>query len=282
MKPQSRCSRTVFLVRFLVLSGGFAGAPLPAQNIFTDDFSAGASPLWSNTRGNWVVANGSYTAQQPSNNPLTFSGLPFQLKDFVLSVDINDVADGGIWLRCTPDAQNGVLLVTGGNGWGSGDRAGAAGRSLYWHVLQNGVAGPKLNEIFDVITSPGVQDIRLTIRVEGDVYAVHVNHAQEPVAVLTNALFVSGGVGVYDFSEQTFDNVALGSVCAGIRVLRSAPAQVQLCWWSSAGRSYVVETATNFSPGAWRPLLTNVAVGEQTCVLVPIESPTRFYRLVCQ
>ena len=49
---------------------------MTTQYFFTDNFSS-PSPLWSNLVGNWTGSGGIYFAQAPSNNPLTYSGLPF-------------------------------------------------------------------------------------------------------------------------------------------------------------------------------------------------------------
>ena len=90
------------------------------QLLFTDNFDNGASSLWGNEVGNWQQTQGTYDSQNPNNNPLTYSSLPYLLKDFSIELDINKVEDGGIFLRST-DNNNGVLLVTGGKyGTGTG------------------------------------------------------------------------------------------------------------------------------------------------------------------
>lgn len=89
--------------------------------------------------------------------------------DFVIEVDMNNIADGGIWLCGTPDGLNGVLLVTGGNGWGFGDRGANAGRSLYWHQIVNGSFSAGLNPVSSLF-DPGVSDRRVIIEVIGDTY----------------------------------------------------------------------------------------------------------------
>ena len=62
-------------------------------------------------------------------------------------------------------SANGVLLVTGGHGWGSGVRGGNAGHSLYWHVItpQNWSSPPILNEVFNVFANPGVENVHLRV-----------------------------------------------------------------------------------------------------------------------
>jgi hypothetical protein len=180
-----------------------------AQVIFSDNFNAGASPLWGNQSGNWAASGGVYNAQNPF--AIDYTSLPFTLTDFAVDVDINDVADGGLWLRSDASGQNGILLVTGGNGWGFGSRSSLAGRSLYWHVIQNGSISPQLNEV-DGLFTPEVSDIHLRIEVIGNVYAAYLNGSSTPVTSLTNSLFPNGEAGLYDFSSQTFDNFTLSQV----------------------------------------------------------------------
>ncbi|MEI8205343.1 MAG: hypothetical protein WCG03_00535, partial [Kiritimatiellales bacterium] len=188
---------------------------LCAQTVFTDSFDSGASPLWSNLAGNWFATNGVYRAANPDSTPPTFTGLPFVLQNFAIDVDINKVADGGIWLRCDATTSNGVLLVTGGNGWGSGSRAPNAGRSLYWHVMTpynwSHLPIPKLNEAFNVFPSPGVGNVHLRVEVVGNRYSAFLNGSTNAITSLTetNGTYSSGLVALYDFSEQTFDNFVL-------------------------------------------------------------------------
>ena len=61
---------------------------------FTDTF-APPSPLWSNSIGNWTGGGGQYFAQNPSNSPETYSGLPFDFtnSNFALTVTINNLRD---------------------------------------------------------------------------------------------------------------------------------------------------------------------------------------------
>lgn len=202
--------RTTF--GLLLASTVLAGVPsAKAQVYFSDYFNSGASAQWGNQRGDWTVGNGTYYAAAPSNDPLTFSSVPMNLTDFVVDVDINNVADGGIWLRADPQGQNGILLVTGGLGWGVGFRDPLAGSALYWHVVQNGQPGPVLGAV-DYLFTPGVSDPHLHVVVQGNTYSVFVNGASAPTTTLYNALFASGQVGLYDFSQQTFDNFTVAAI----------------------------------------------------------------------
>lgn len=196
-----------FLTAF-ALSTGAANATV----VFSDNFDNGASGDWGNERGNWRDTGGIYDATTPDNNPITYSSVTTQtsLTDFRVRVDVNDLDDGGVWLRSDFNGGtiNGVLLVTGGNN-GTAD-------TLYWHTVQNGIfAAPQ-----QFATLPGLQgsDIALTIDVIGDVYTAYVDGNAVPATSLTTALFGSGSVGLYDYSPtsgvssprgQTFDNFSI-------------------------------------------------------------------------
>ena len=193
----TRCAVTTCVA---VLS--FCGSAHAA--IFSDNFDAGASPLWSNDIGNWTATGGVYQAGSPSNNPSTITVLPYVLTDLELDLDINNVQDGGVWLRVEqfPDgrAKNGVVLVTGGYG--------GTGNGLYWHTFTNGGFSGILNPVSGLFSS-GVSDPHLRVTVSGDTYAAYVDGSPTPATTLTTTVFASGQVGLYDFSPQTFDNVVL-------------------------------------------------------------------------
>lgn len=202
-------TKTQRLYPFLSLAAVFVAyaASAPAQILFSDNFNSGASPQWGNQSGNWMAGGGVYNALNPF--PVNYSGLPFTVTDFALEVNINDVGDGGLWLRSDASGQNGILLVTGGNGWGAGNPGG--GRSLYWHVVQNGSVGGILNSVsapFD----PGVSDVHLRVTAVGNTYSVFLNGSTTPLATLVDSTFTSGFVGLYDYSSQTFDNFTLAVV----------------------------------------------------------------------
>jgi hypothetical protein len=111
--------------------------------------------------------------------------------------------DGGVWLRSDYNGGsfNGVLLITGGfNGSHDG---------LYWHIIQNGVAGPILGQA--AIAGLQNSDIHLKLVVRGNNYHAYVNDDPAPVTTLVTDLFPSGSVALYDNSEfgpvkQTLDN----------------------------------------------------------------------------
>lgn len=190
------------LIRICTSACCLLTAQTQAGILFSDSFDGGASPLWGNEVGSWAAAAGVYFAEAPNNNPLTYTGLPFSTTDFTLELDINNVRDGGIWLRSI-DNRNGVLLVTGGAFSGS--------TGLYWDIVINGAGGSSLNTVSGIFT-PGVSDPHLKVEVAGNTYSVFVDGAATPATTLTTDAFSSGRIGLYNFSEQTFDNVVVTAV----------------------------------------------------------------------
>ncbi len=176
---------------------------LQAQLIFSDDFNAGASGQWGNEVGGWSAASGVYDAASPNNSPPTYSSLPYTLTDFSVTVTVNNLTDGGIWLRSSSN-QNGILLITGGHG--------QTGTGLYWHEVQSGVSSSSLNEVTGLFTS-GVSTATITVTVVGNTYSAFVNGSSTPATTLTSTLFASGKVGLYDFSAvQTLDNFSVSAI----------------------------------------------------------------------
>ena len=157
---------------------------------------------------------GVYNSQAPTNSPPTYTSLPYDLTDFTLDLDIDGISDGGIWLHTDAAGQNGVLLVTGGNGWGVGLSGSTVGTSIYWGVVKDGVAGPQAQEVDNVFT-PG-QNVHLTVIVSGNTYQAYIDGTLQ--TTFTDSTYTHGRVGLYDFSpasaqnqsiNQTFDNVVL-------------------------------------------------------------------------
>ena len=277
----------VFLTVIIQFASALAGLSGRAQIIFADDFSSGASPQWSNLRGNWTVSGGAYYATAPNNNPATFSGLTNVLTNFSIDVDINLVADGGIWLRSDASGTNGVLLVTGGHGWGGGARGGNAGRSLYWHVITSANYNnpPILSEAFNVFSNPGVESVHLRVEVNGNLYSAFLNGSTNAVTSLveTNNTYAAGHVGLYDFSSQTFDNFVLqippGFGSYSLNISHTAPDQAQLFWTTNA-LGWDLEAATSLAPAVWNPI-TNAPVtsGTNFTVTISVTNNQSFFRL---
>ena len=189
------------LLSLLAALCGCVGA-VHAQVIFSDNFTSGAAAVWGNEIGNWTATGGVYFPTAPNNSPPTYTSVPFSLTDFSVTVTINQLSDGGIWLR-SADNGNGILLVTGGNG--------RTGTGLYWHEIQNGGVGPARNEVTGLFVN-GVSSATIRVDVVGSTFSAYVNGAVTPATVLTSTLFASGKVGLYGFSSQTFDNFSIVAV----------------------------------------------------------------------
>ncbi|HWB14727.1 MAG TPA: hypothetical protein VG826_36225 [Pirellulales bacterium] len=204
-------SKSLLIASFaaLALCRSATGAAL-----YTDDFNTNGtdSPPWGNQRGNWSAGNGVYSAANPSNNPTTYSSLTgFDLADFSFQVDVNDVSDGGIWLRSDFNGGNinGVLLVIGGQGYGSGNRGPHAGEDMYWHISTNGNLSTGV-DLASFVLSPG-EDVTVRVDVVGNTYRAYVNGTLE--TTLVDNTYSHGQVGLYDYySGLSFDNVVLSTV----------------------------------------------------------------------
>lgn len=198
-----------------VVAGTLLATPAAATVLFSDNFDSGASAAWGNEAGSWRATGGTYDAGVPDNNPITYSSVTTLpgLTDFRVQVDVNEVDDGGIWLRSSFNGGSisGVLLVTGGNN-GNAD-------TLYWHTVVNGAFSAPTASTF----LPGLQgsDISLTIDVIGDDYSAFVDGNPVAATTLTTNLFASGTAGLYDFSPisgvasprgQTFDNFSISTI----------------------------------------------------------------------
>lgn len=169
------------------------GRIVPSGFSFLDNFDTGPSTSWGNEVGEWTATGGTYAASSPNNSPATYSSLPFQLRDFTLDIDINQVADGGIWLRSTNN-EDGVLLVTKDDG-------------LYWHTVQNGYYSEALNAVSGLFT-PG-SNLHLKIVVSADTYSVFVDGQATASTSLSTGAYPSGRLALYSYSAQAFDNVQL-------------------------------------------------------------------------
>ena|SRR5579859_5775584 len=179
----------------LLLEGTHASASV----VFSDSFLSGAKPDWGNERGNWRAPAGTraYDATNPSNNPVTYTSVTTHanLTNFTVRVTVNDLNDGGVWLRSNWNGGNinGILLVTGGNlGTNNG---------FYWHVFRNGVAGSPLQSV----SVPGVQGkiVPIKIVVRKNVYRLYMGTSTTPISTLVDNTYTSGSAGLYDFSPTS-------------------------------------------------------------------------------
>jgi hypothetical protein len=166
------------------------GAPL-----FFDDFQP-ASSQWGDESGIWSDADGSY---RPTQTQFSYSGLGLSLSDYTVELDINDVHDGGVFLRSDFNGGgfNGVTLITGGNGGG--------GTGLYWHVWVNGNSGAILNPTSSLFAQG--DDIHIRIEVSGNVFSAFLNGSTVAATTLTDSTYTAGDVALFNLRVgQGFDN----------------------------------------------------------------------------
>lgn len=190
----------------LFFSVGLSAIPLSgyaASIDFFDDFDAGESALWDGSNGAWDAAGGVYNAALPNHAPVTQALLPFEFDgaSLQIDVDVNSLADGGIWMNTDGTNQNGMLLVLGGLGYGPTGGA-SGGHALYWHPIVNGGFG-LLGQVDNVFTT--LEDYHITVKVTGSLYEAYVDG--DLISSINYAGFSGGRVGLYDeWSTMTFDN----------------------------------------------------------------------------
>ncbi len=167
--------------------------------LFVDDFDSGPSSSWGNEVGNWSASGGVYSAAAPDNFPNAHSTIPLDVDDFSLSLTINNVSDGGVWLRSAPAGgtsigRTGILLVT-------------LSSQFYFHDV---VSGDSYGSSLNGAAFTGGATTEVEIEVSGDQYSVYVNGSPTPLTSLTSANHASGRVALYSNSApQSFDNVVL-------------------------------------------------------------------------
>jgi hypothetical protein len=198
---------------------------------FSDDFSP-PSPLWSNVSGAWAASGGDYFATVPNNSPEAWTLLPFVLTNVndQVTVTVNNLGDGGIVLEA-PAGTNYALFVTGGEGYGQGNRSDGAGNSAYWATAAQ--PGATLNEATGVFT-PGdpytitVTDIAGTLSAYNDVDGSFDSHSVL-LTSFTDPTLTSVRVGLYDDQPntttgfgfgpaQSFSNLSVTGIQAGTSV----------------------------------------------------------------
>jgi hypothetical protein len=172
-----------------------------ATSKFCDKFTTKIDTNWGNQRGAWQIAKKKYYATAPNNSPPTYTDLTAlqNLQNFTVTATVNDVYDGGIWLRSNYNggAVNGILLVVGG--------AYSNYNGLYWHVVTNGNFAPPVNEA-NVPNLEG-SNAKIKIVVKGSSYKAMIGG--KVITTLTDTTFTTGSTGLYDFStapQETFSN----------------------------------------------------------------------------
>lgn len=178
----------------------------PAEILFYDDFREGAAQDWGNEFGDWVASGGVYFATAPSTSPPGYTSVTChpELTDFTVEFDINGANDGGVFLRshrCENGEVEGVLFLVGG--W-EGTYQG-----VYWHIWDCSGHG----SIHNSVEIPGIQgsNVHVLVTVQDSVYSAFIDGGSEPVSTLVTSRYSSGSVALYQYFEQSFDNVCIYS-----------------------------------------------------------------------
>ncbi|MCK6476606.1 MAG: hypothetical protein L6Q35_07220 [Phycisphaerales bacterium] len=218
-----------------------------AQAVFSDLFDNGPSLLWGNERGLWIASGGVYFAQQPSNNPCTYSSIPYDFTSTQVECDVLATNDGGVWLRTNAAGNTGVLFVL-------------AHQQAYWHTVTNGSFSGSLNAAPAFSTG---QNLHLRLTVVGDTYRAYLNGSSTPITTLTTSAYPSGRVGLYDFTTggHSYDNVVVSGDCVSgdcCPMLSSQPFPITICSTGTAvlsaqaaGSSLVHGWEYEVAPGEW-------------------------------
>ena len=197
----------VFVIAMLLFSSN-ANASL----LFFDDFNNGARQEWGNERGSWVTQNGVYFSSNidpntyPTYSVSSVTSL-LSLTDFIVEVDLNNTAAGGVYLRSS-DINNGILLVYAGEG--------GTYNGLYWHILENGFTTPQANRG----DYPGLigSNAHLKIEVIGDTYQAFLNEEINPITTFVTNQYSSGRVALYQaenkfpsINQHSYDNFSISN-----------------------------------------------------------------------
>jgi hypothetical protein len=141
-----------------------------------------------------------------------------------------------------------------------------------------------MNEVDNVFTNPGVENVQIEVQVSGNIYSVYVNGSSNATTSLTNNTFSNGLVALYDYSSQTFDNVVIqvptraGGPFA-LAITNSSPLQATISWPTNAN-GFFLESTPSLPSAAWTPL-TNTAtiIGAQFTVPVAMTNTQQYFRL---
>jgi hypothetical protein len=197
--------RQIYAMAFAGVAVLAAMPSLHAATQFCDSFKSKTDPTWGDEDGAWAITKRTYYATAPSNTPLTYTDLvSYQaLRNFTLSVTVNDIYDGGIWLRSNWNgAANGVLLVVGG--------AYSNYTGMYWHIVTNGVVSAPKN--LATISGFRGSTAKIKVVVKGKTYAAYVNGSASPATTLTDTTYRTGSAGLYDNSaapQEVFSKFCL-------------------------------------------------------------------------
>ena len=207
----------ILLILPLLLPTISLSLTLKVSVLFSDDFNDGNDDGWGPKIGTWVVVGGEYTALGSSGTPM--SQVPVgPVSDFILEGDLKITQEGAAQvavrlqsLSSTIDRSkigDGVLLVIfpGGN-------------SIYWHVIRNGVGGPRDIQPLGTRVDEN-HPLKIKVKVQGNTYQAYAN------GVLANTLidgtfssgYVALGVNLNYPTPTRWDNILISSPSTTSRI----------------------------------------------------------------
>jgi hypothetical protein len=154
---------------------------------------------WEFIDGGWKATDGTFAPSAKTDGQgmyTTFASLPYDLTDFTVETDIQNVSDGGLMLRSDAQMTNGVALAIGGMGYGTGSPGKDAGRCLYWHVVVDGKYLPLKGMAAGVVAPE--RPCHIKVVVSGSHYAAYLNDALRPATELDDSTYAHGRVALRD------------------------------------------------------------------------------------
>jgi len=187
-----------------VVLGGLvtiSAAQAHAAFVFTDKFKP-PSALWNDASGSWTASKGDYYAQHPNNNPEALSSLPYVFGNVndTFTVKVNDLGDGGIYLKSSTSSDY-VLLVLGGAGYGQGQRGPGRGTSAYWADAAN--PGALFDDDASAFTPGSSYTLKLTVKKGVFTAYEHVGKSYVDITSFTYPSLTSFTFGLYDDQPNT-------------------------------------------------------------------------------
>ena len=142
-----------------------------------------------------------------------------------------------------------------------------------------GTATDALNLV--VGSFPAGSNPHVHVEVSGNTYSAFINGATNPITTLTTSAFLSGQVGLYDFSGETFDNFAVQTPGTnGVTVSSETVPFVEFRWQSSFGSWYQVQTAAARAENKWVNQGAPVpGTGGEVSVMVEVSQDAKLARV---
>ena len=199
----------VLLILFAVLLFVPSAVMQKEATLFSDDFNDGNDNGWGPKIGTWAVVNGEYTATGTSGTPMSQAPIG-PLSDFVFEADLRITQRGAAQLALrlqslsstgVSNVRDGILLVIF-----------PGGRSIYWHVIRNGIGAPQDMKPLSMAVDEN-RLLKIKVKVQGNTYEAYVNDAL--ANTLVDGTFPSGyvalGVSLNYPTPTRWDNILISA-----------------------------------------------------------------------